>query len=648
MRPVSRDRPSVPANGAEHGPATAPDPSTDPALIIDATTDAIVTGDPDGTIRTWNPGAERLYGYSPDEIIGRSFFDLVPGRDMPRGRELHTHVLTGEPLPEFEAEARRKDGTLVEISLTISTILGDDGKLAGLVTIARDITERRDADVARRQARQRFAGAFANAPIGMALVSLEGRFVDVNPALCELLGRSKEELADLTFQELTHPEDLEADLTLLADLVAGRIGRYQLEKRYLRPDGSIVWGHLFVTLISSRDGRPDHFVSQIQDVTSAKEQEIELHRMAAHLADLSLCDPLTGAANLRAFERALAEELDSSRESGDPVSLVLIDIDDIKAFNRNHGGLKGDQALRKLADLLTIEAPGRVFRLASDDFAVLAPGLGYEGAEALARRLLAAVTRGSDIVVCSGTATFPGEGENAKELLERASAAVRDGRAGHEAAPGDPGREAEAPDGSRAEIELAGVTALVAALEARDHYTAEHSRRVVELATAVARRLGLSESDVEQVEQVAVLHDIGKVAVPDSVLQKNGALTPSEWELMRQHPGVGERIVASLQTLSHLAPPIRAEHERYDGGGYPDGLAGDRIPIESRITLACDAFHAMTSTRPYRPPMSEAEARDELRRNAGTQFDPEVIEALLGELDASSSASSSSPTSGDR
>jgi diguanylate cyclase (GGDEF)-like protein len=369
--------------------------------------------------------------------------------------------------------------------------------------------------------------------------------------------------------------------------------------------------------------------------------------MAAHLAELSLCDPLTGVANLRAFDRALEEELDWSRESGEPVSLVLFDIDDIRAFNLDHGGLQGDQALRRLADLLSDEAPGRVFRLASDDFAVLAPGMGFEGAEALARRLHAAVTKGSDLVVSSGTATFPGEAASVKELLERASAAIRESRVGTN---GPPPQAEPAPevDSSRAEVELAGVTALVAALEARDHYTAEHSRRVVQLATAVARRLGLSESEVEQVEQVAVLHDIGKVAVPDSVLQKNGPLTPSEWELMRQHPGVGERIVASLQTLAHLAPPIRAEHERYDGGGYPDGLTGDRIPIESRITLACDAFHAMTSDRPYRARMSEEEARRELRENAGSQFDPDVIEALLAELDATAAAAASSPSDRDR
>ncbi len=193
-------------------------------------------------------------------------------------------------------------------------------------------------------------------------------------------------------------------------------------------------------------------------------------------------------------------------------------------------------------------------------------------------------------------------------------------------------REAAEALQQTADLEISGVAALVAALEARDHYTAEHSRGVVAHAGAVARGLGLDPTDVATVERVAVLHDVGKVAVPDAILHKRGSLTDSEWELMRQHPAVGERIVASTRTLAHLAAPIRAEHERWDGGGYPDGLRGEEIPIASRITLACDAYHAMTSARPYRDAMSEQEARDELRKNAGSQFDPDVVDALLAEL----------------
>ena len=183
-----------------------------------------------------------------------------------------------------------------------------------------------------------------------------------------------------------------------------------------------------------------------------------------------------------------------------------------------------------------------------------------------------------------------------------------------------------------AETSATGVRTLLVALEARDFYTGEHSKQVVDLAAAVARRLGLGEQEIHDVEQVALLHDVGKVGIPDAILQKQGPLDEQEWELMRQHPVVGERIIVGTPGLSHLAPAMRAEHERWDGAGYPDGLAGEEIPLASRITLACDAFHAMTSDRPYRASMTFERACEELRACAGTQFDPNVADALLAEL----------------
>jgi len=173
------------------------------------------------------------------------------------------------------------------------------------------------------------------------------------------------------------------------------------------------------------------------------------------------------------------------------------------------------------------------------------------------------------------------------------------------------------------------VTALLSAVDARDGYTGEHSRAVVAYATATARRLHLSEAAIGDVEQLAILHDVGKLSVPDAILTKPGRLTAREWNVMRQHPVTGERIVASMPSLARLAPAMRAEHERWDGGGYPDGLLGAEIPIASRIVLACDAYHAMTSDRPYRGAMLEGRAHGELRQGSGTQFDPAVIGALL-------------------
>ncbi len=181
----------------------------------------------------------------------------------------------------------------------------------------------------------------------------------------------------------------------------------------------------------------------------------------------------------------------------------------------------------------------------------------------------------------------------------------------------------------REQAETSGLQALLAAIEARDAYTGDHSRSVVDLSVRVASELSLAARDVEQVEQVALLHDVGKVAVPDAVLQKNGPLTEPEVELVRRHPVVGARIVGSVSDLAHLAPAIRSGHERWDGRGYPDGLSGDEIPVLSRITFVCDAYDAMVSDRPYRAALPPKVAVSEVRTHAGSQFCPSASEALL-------------------
>ncbi|CAA9441617.1 MAG: hypothetical protein AVDCRST_MAG02-114 [uncultured Rubrobacteraceae bacterium] len=191
-------------------------------------------------------------------------------------------------------------------------------------------------------------------------------------------------------------------------------------------------------------------------------------------------------------------------------------------------------------------------------------------------------------------------------------------------------REEMEAERRRLEVRAAGAGALLAALGARDGYTGAHSEAVVGYAVGVARRMGLPEREVAEVEQVALLHDVGKVGVADAILNKPGPLDDAEREVMRMHPAIGEGIVAATKGLAHLATAIRAEHERWDGKGYPDGLSGEEIPLAGRIVLVCDAFHAMTSDRPYREAMGVEAALGELRKHAGAQFCPRTVEAFLG------------------
>ena len=182
------------------------------------------------------------------------------------------------------------------------------------------------------------------------------------------------------------------------------------------------------------------------------------------------------------------------------------------------------------------------------------------------------------------------------------------------------------------ELQAAAAVGLVAAVRARDAYTGAHSWAVVDCAAAVARRLGLDEAGVTDVKQVALLHDVGKIDVPRAILTKPGPLSAEEWRAMRRHPLRSESMVWDLPGLRYLAPMIRAEHERWDGKGYPDGLAGQEIPLDSRIVFVCDAYHAMTSDRPYRPAQDLRVARAEIEANIGTQFCPTAGPALLSTL----------------
>ena len=198
--------------------------------------------------------------------------------------------------------------------------------------------------------------------------------------------------------------------------------------------------------------------------------------------------------------------------------------------------------------------------------------------------------------------------------------------------------EEEELERRRLHAESMGVQALLAAVDARDHYTGDHSKSVVRLSSMAARRMDLSARQITETEQVALLHDVGKVAVPDHVLQKPGPLDAKERELIETHPVVGARIVRSIAGLAHLAPAIRAGHERWDGAGYPDGLAGEEIPIISRITFVCDAWDAMTTDRPYRRALGRDHARRELETNAGTQFCARAVHALVSVVDSAAAA----------
>jgi diguanylate cyclase (GGDEF)-like protein len=301
----------------------------------------------------------------------------------------------------------------------------------------------------------------------------------------------------------------------------------------------------------------------------------------------------------------------------EPAVLILLDLNGFKAYNDAFGHLAGDALLRRLANALAaaVAPAGRAYRLGGDEFCVLADARafvehGHVWVAALSER-----GDGFDITAASGVVRIPGEAHAATEALQIADQRMY---AGKRAA------RPQADDRTK--------DVLMRVLAERRPDLGDHVDGVAELAQAVARWMGLDRQASAQVGQAAELHDIGKIALPDSILDKTGPLDAEEWAFMRRHTIIGERILAGAPALGPVGELVRASHEHYDGRGYPDGLAREEIPLGARIIAVCDAYDAMLSNRPYSPSRTPADACAELHRCAGAQFDPTVVAAFTAVL----------------
>jgi two-component system, cell cycle response regulator len=330
----------------------------------------------------------------------------------------------------------------------------------------------------------------------------------------------------------------------------------------------------------------------------------------------ALADDLTGLGNRRLLVHDLKRRMGPASEQR-PFVLALFDLDGFKRYNDTFGHPSGDALLVRLAGRLAdAVAPGSAYRMGGDEFCAIVDGDGARAATAVARAERALSEHGDAFSITSSTGAVacPGEAANPSAAL-----GIADGRM-YVAKAGRTIDQAQTRD------------AVLKMLLERDPSLHQHMREVAAMAGLVASRLGLDESTAEQVARAAELHDIGKIAVPDAILHKSGTLSPNEWQFMRRYPIVGERILRSAPSLAPVASIVRSTHERWDGQGYPDGLRHAEPPIGARIIAVCDAYHAMRSPHPYAPARSLDEALAELRRCAGTQFDPAVVQALCAEL----------------
>ncbi len=464
------------------------------------------------------------------------------------------------------------------------------------------------------------------------------RIVYVNSAFTKMTGYTAEEAIGQTPRLLQGPDTNQA----VNNQIRKSLKKWkpvQVEVLNYCKDGTKFWSELSIVPIADEKGWYTHWVSVQRDVTTRKALEVQQETLLAEALERADLDSLTGLWNHRGFQKRLEAEADRAQRSGERLVMAMIDVDNFKFFNDVYGHPVGDEILRQVASALRASCRSYdvLARFGGDEFALLASVPQTENVASLEERLREALSGlgytpdGYDTVIpvgaSLGMAVFMEEAATRLELVDLADQRLRAAKAGE-------GTKAALVESFRAQFARSRsgfpmLSALVNAVDVKDRYTCRHSEDVMVYSLQIASALGLSEAAQQAIAVAALLHDVGKIGVPDDILRKPGRLTAAEFEAIQQHPDMGANIVSAVPGFEEALDAIRHHHERWDGGGYPFGLVGKETPLTARLMAVADAYSAMTTDRPYRKGMPPQKARQILEEGMGTQWDPECVRAFL-------------------
>jgi PAS domain S-box-containing protein/putative nucleotidyltransferase with HDIG domain len=490
-----------------------------------------------------------------------------------------------------------------------------------------------------------FRNAFTHSAVGMALVGLDGRWLDVNPSLCRIVGYTRDELLALAYQNITHPEDLSHDLKMVKQLHAGEIHSFDYEKRYVRKNGVVIWVLVTASLARDECNAPFFIIAQIVDISQKKQNELLLKRANRALATRSAVNAeIIHATDEHALLNAvcriivkvgeyrmawIGQPLDDAQKTVKALTWygdTDVQVHETKVTwsdsDLGHGptGLAiqtGElQVIQDFSSSASME-PWREHALVR----------GYHSGIALPLKDRSNIFGSLTIYAKESDAFDHEEVQLLQQLADDLAFGVTALRMRAE-------RDRIAQEQDRQEEKLRqslidSIQAIANMVELRDPYTAGHESRVANLAAAIAQELGLDEERIEGVKLAALIHDVGKIKVPAEILNKPGRLSPLEFELIKLHPQSGYDVLKDIRFPWPIARMVHEHHERMDGSGYPKGLRGDEILLESKILTVADVVESMQSHRPYRPGLGIEAALAEITLHRGVWYDEAVCDACL-------------------
>lgn len=570
--------------------------------------DAIVQIDIEQRVLEINERFRVLFGYAIDEIRGKVVDQLISSPEkLNESISLTNQLLNGEKIV-VEGVRYGKNGKPRMYIVQGVPIIADDEVIGGY-GIYTDITQSKKAEKKIEAQKVIFEALFKNSSDAIARFDAHHCIIDINENFTELFKYSIEEIRGKRIDEVVNKKHESESIKLTDLLLAGE--KFMREGiRYDKHGEPVEVTIKGVPIIAG--GRVIGGYGIYSDISARKAAEKEILYMSYH-------DQLTGVYNRRFFEEEL-NRLNAERYL--PISLIMADVNGLKLINDAFGHEAGDELLKRMARILsdTCRQGEIIARLGGDEFVILLPSTNEYEAEKIVKRIKASchkeIFKNIEFSMSFGWDCKSSADESIKNLFKKVEDQMYRNKL------------VESPS-----IRGKMFDTVIKTLHAKNEREERHSSRVSEYCELIAKSLCMNSIKVKELKTAGWLHDIGKIAINDSILDKPGKLTDDEWKEIRKHPEIGYRILNSVNEFTELSEHILSHHERYDGKGYPKGLKGDEIPIQSRIIAIADAYDAMTSDRTYRKALDDDAAIYQLKINSGTQFDPLLVDVFVGILE---------------